>query len=213
MGAPPAPPWATIFFGIHKEAVLAQFGDMLQFYRLFINDVLGIWLFDTDPSKDNRKWTAFTLLMQDCNGLEYIFEEYPKTVNFMDMRISICKDRIVTSLYEKPMRLYLDILPHSAHLPGVLTGIVSGNIIRIHSIFSNEDEINYLIKEFYARLLIHGYQRDFFIPVFTKGNTGARAFTKRGSVRQYVSDQEKHTNGRVFFHLTYHSRDKTSKYL
>ena len=24
MGAPPAPPWATIFFGIHKEEVLAQ---------------------------------------------------------------------------------------------------------------------------------------------------------------------------------------------
>ena len=33
MGAPPAPPWATILFGIHREAVLAQFGDMLQLYR------------------------------------------------------------------------------------------------------------------------------------------------------------------------------------
>ena len=25
MGAPPVPPWATIFFGIHEETVLAQF--------------------------------------------------------------------------------------------------------------------------------------------------------------------------------------------
>ena len=45
MGAPPAPPWATIFFGIHKETVLAQFGDKLQLYYFFINDVLGICLF------------------------------------------------------------------------------------------------------------------------------------------------------------------------
>ena len=33
MGVPPAPPWATIFFGIHEETVLTQFGDKLQLYR------------------------------------------------------------------------------------------------------------------------------------------------------------------------------------
>ena len=44
MGAPLAPPWATIFFGIHKETVLAQFGYKIQLYRRFIGDILGIWL-------------------------------------------------------------------------------------------------------------------------------------------------------------------------
>ena len=29
MGAPPAPPWATIFFGTHEETVLAIFGHKL----------------------------------------------------------------------------------------------------------------------------------------------------------------------------------------
>ena len=33
MGAQPAPPWATIFFGIHKDSVLDQLGHMLQLYR------------------------------------------------------------------------------------------------------------------------------------------------------------------------------------
>ena len=42
MGVPPAPPWATIFLGIHKEIVLTQFGDNLQLYCRFIDDVLGI---------------------------------------------------------------------------------------------------------------------------------------------------------------------------
>ena len=87
MGAPPAPPWATIFFGTHREAVLAQFGDMLQLYCHFINDVLGIWLVNPDPAKDHQKRTEFQLLMQDYYDLELIFKECLKKVNFMDMKI------------------------------------------------------------------------------------------------------------------------------
>ena len=74
MGAPPAPPWATIFFGIHEETVLARFRQKLQIYRCFINEVLGIWLVDPDPVEDRRQWTSFVELMQDYYGLEWIFE-------------------------------------------------------------------------------------------------------------------------------------------
>ena len=87
MGAPPVPPWATIFFGIHEEAVLAQFGNRLQLYRHFIDNVLGIWLVNTDPAEDNRKWTAFVSLIQDYYRLEWIFEERLETVNNMEMMI------------------------------------------------------------------------------------------------------------------------------
>ena len=33
MGAPPAPPWATIILGIYEETMLARFGHKLQLYR------------------------------------------------------------------------------------------------------------------------------------------------------------------------------------
>ena len=65
MGAPPAPPWATIFFGIHEETMLAKFGDRLQLYRCFIDDVLGIWMVNPDPYKYHLQWTSFVSLMQD----------------------------------------------------------------------------------------------------------------------------------------------------
>ena len=94
----------------------------------------------------------------------------------MDMTILIREDRIVTSLYKKSMNIYLYIPPHSAHPPGVLTGIVSGNILRIHSLCSEQDDINLRMKQFYERLLVRGYQVDLLIPAFTKGITGARAF-------------------------------------
>ena len=120
----------------------------------------------------------------------------------MDMTISIREDLIITSLYEKAMKIYLYIPPHSNHPPGVLTGILSGNIFWIHLLYSRQDDINLRMKEFYARLLVHGYQHDLLIPAFTKGITGARAFFKRGSVQRCVSEQDKDTQGRVS--STYH---------
>ena len=129
----------------------------------------------------------------------------------MDMTIAIHEYWVILSIYEKPMNLYLYIPPHSAHLPGVLTGLVSCNILRIHLLCSEQDDINRHMKGFYMRLLVHGYQHDFLIPTFLKGITGAHAFIKRGSMQRCVSDQDKDTQGRVFFHLTYHHRDPTSK--
>ena len=115
-------------------------------YRHFIDDNLGIWLVDIDPSKDSRQWTSFVALMQDYYGLEWIFEERSKKVNYMYMKISIRDGWIVTSLYEKAMNLYLYIPPHSAQPPEVLTGLVSGNILRIHLLCSDQDDINLRMK-------------------------------------------------------------------
>ena len=147
--------------------------------------------------------------MQDYYGLEWIFEECSDKVNYMDTTIAIRKDWIVTSLYEKAVNLYFYIPPHSSHPLGVLTRLVSGNILRINSLFSKQDDINRRMKEFYARLLVLGYQRDLLIPTFTTGITRACAFIKRVSVRGCVSEQDKDTQGRVFFHLPYHPRKPT----
>ena len=111
------------------------------------------------------------------------------------------------------MNIFLYIPPHSAHPPGVLTGLVSSNILQIQLLYSEQDDIDRHMKEFYARLLVRGYQRYLLIPTFTKGIMGAHAFIKRGSVRQYVSEEDKDTQVFVFFHLTYHPRDLTSKSL
>ena len=53
----------------------------------------------------------------------------------MDMRtLTIVNGKIVTGLYEKALNLYLYIPPHSAHPPGVLTGLVLGNAHRIYTL-------------------------------------------------------------------------------
>ena len=55
------------------------------------------------------------------------------------------------------MNIYLYIPPHSAQPPGVLTILVSCNILRIHSLYSEQDDINLHMKDFYDRLLVSGY--------------------------------------------------------
>ena len=125
--------------------------------------------------------------MQNYYRLEWIFEECSDNVNYMDMKITILRDRIVTSLYEKEMNLYLYTLPHSSHPLGVLTGLVYGNILRMHLLCSEQDDINLHMKEFYTKLIVRGYQRDFLIPAFTKGITGSHTFIKRDYVRLCAS--------------------------
>ena len=129
MGAPPAPPWATIFFGIHEETVLAQLRKILKLYHRFIQNVLGIWLVNSELAKDHRQWTGFVSLMQDYYGLEWISEERSDNVNYMGITIAIHGNWIVTSLFEKAMNLYLYIPPHYESPLGVLTGLVSGKIL------------------------------------------------------------------------------------
>ena len=63
-------------------------------------------------------------------------------IYFMDMTILIREDQIFILLYEKLMNLYLYIPPHSAHFLGVLTGLVSSNIFCIHSLCSDDDDVN-----------------------------------------------------------------------
>ena len=191
MVAPPTPPWATILFGMHKEAVLAQFGDMLQLYCRFIVNILRIWLVNPNPAEYHRKWTALTLLMQDYCGIKWIFKERSKKVNILDMTISICKDRIFTWLHKKSMNVYLYIPPNFTHPLWVLTGLVSGNIICIHLLWSNDNDINHRMREFYARFIVCSYHHDLLIAEFTKGITWVCSFSKRGASREDFSDKEK----------------------
>ena len=96
---------------------------------------------DTDPVEDLRQWMSFVALIQDYYGLEWVFEDISKKVNYMDMLTSIRKYHIITSLYEKTTKIYLYMPPHSALPPGLLTRLVSGNILWIHSLCSEQDHI------------------------------------------------------------------------
>ena len=43
MGTLPAPPYATIYYGLHESKFLTQYQNHVVFYKHFIDNVLGIW--------------------------------------------------------------------------------------------------------------------------------------------------------------------------
>ena len=50
MGTPPAPPYATIYYGIHDEKFLPKYSQRVVYYRSFIDDVIGIWCPNQKPN-------------------------------------------------------------------------------------------------------------------------------------------------------------------
>ena len=94
----------------------------------FIDDGFEIWLHDLDPTTDekNRKELKECL---NASGLSWIFNECSQEVVFMDLRLTIEGKQIKSCLYAKPLALHLYIPPHSCHPPGVLSGLVLGNVL------------------------------------------------------------------------------------
>ena len=127
-------------------------------------------------------------------------------VNFMDMTISIVGDHFETTLYEKPMALYLYIPPHSSHPPGVLTGHVFGEVLRIHRLCTHQDDITNQIVVFYRRLLQRGHQSPDLLPLFFKALENARKFlaSSRLDRRRKAEEKHKQSQRRVYFHMDYH---------
>ena len=129
MGISPAPPWATIFFGLYETQLLAKWKQHISFYKRFIDDVLGIWLCHPCPIRDRKLWDEFCRDMQQWHGLEWKFEAPSNTVDFMDLTISIVGDRVETTIFEKPQNLYLYLPSPSSLPPGQGTGLVMGQVV------------------------------------------------------------------------------------
>ena len=73
-------------------------------------------------------------------GLTWELSERSNTVDLIVMTITIDKaNKIETTIFEKKMNLHLYIPPHSAHLPGLLPGIVYSTLFRIFTLCLSKD--------------------------------------------------------------------------
>jgi hypothetical protein len=189
MGISQAPPWATIFYALHENTFLPFWSKHLIFYKRFIDDVFGIWAPHPCPEQDTILWNSFQQTMQQWHGLEWEFTALSDTCNFMDLTIKITNSgRLTTTLYEKPQNLYLYIPPHSAHPPGMLSGLIHGNILRIHHLCSSLTDIQQKSSQFFTRLTSRGYTNSQLLPLFKSAHQKALIF-KNHTNRQNKTPQ------------------------
>ena len=134
MGTPPASPYTTVYYGLHETNFLTKHRKHVIFYKRYIDDIFGIWLPHPNRQTDSHLWEEFTDSMNNYPGLTWEFNDPSENVNFMDLTITIKNGKISTSLFEKPLNLHLYVPPHSAHLPGLLPGIVHSTLFRIFTL-------------------------------------------------------------------------------
>eukprot|EP00804_Cyclotella_cryptica_P026745 CCRYP_007965-RA/>CCRYP_007965-RA protein AED:0.02 eAED:0.02 QI:0/-1/0/1/-1/1/1/0/583 len=207
MGISPAPPWATIFYGLYESSLLNRWRHRIGFYRRFIDDVFGIWI--THPCQDTNEklWNDFQEDMQHWHGLEWTCEPLATSVNFMDLTISIAGTRLLTTLYEKPQNLYLYLPPHSSHPRGIETGLIFGQVLRIQRLCSKQEDADAHIKQLFQRLCERGHNSSSLIPIFSQAEDNARAFLEKNNnadTRHVDSTGAPH---KLFLHLRYHPED------
>ena len=184
MGTPPAPPYATIYFGLEEQKFLRHHRANLLFYRRFIDDVFGIWIKSqiranpgversdssaasetTNEEEDAKRWELFLDDLDSAPGLVWETETPKKSVVFMDLTLTIENGRIISSLYEKPSNRHLYIPPHSCHPPGMITGVVYGMVRRILTLCSDPIDQQKRLSRFVLYLRARGHHQETIVPM------------------------------------------------
>jgi hypothetical protein len=217
MGAPPAPAYATLYYGVHEmDTLLPTCQDRPGFYFRYIDDGLGAWIPHPHPPTDAALWKSFQEATP-FGRLTWTFSPRQSTVNFLDLSLRIHPDdgSIRSRLYEKELNLYLYLPPHSAHPPGILRGFVIGMICRIYTLTTDPSDRRNDIRNLYLRLRNRGYRRDALLPIFeaafthvkqklrAKRTIGPRAITPH-DVPDTPAD-------RVLLHLPYSALDPSRR--
>jgi hypothetical protein len=94
----------------------------------------------------------------------------------MDLTISIDAGKCSFTVFEKKLNLYLYIPPNSAHPPGVITGLIFGNILRIYQLCSDKQDISKRLVVFFRRLRACNYSPESLLPLFNKAIENAKAY-------------------------------------
>lgn len=200
MGQPQVPPYANLFFAIHEANILQNFDANLRYYKRYIDDVFGIWI----PTTDNQR-TLFEAAMNTYHSMQWEFSDYTNSVNFMDLTIQKRNDepRVHITIYEKPQNLHLYLPSASSHPPGVIKGLIFGQIFYIRNLCTEKKDADAKIQQLFYRLRARGWPTETLQPIFQEGFN--RYDPNRRPVANIEPDSTAETT--VRFHLEYRPDD------
>jgi hypothetical protein len=166
-------------------------------HKRFIDNVFGVWI-GSEAQFENFKHdlSNFGILTWDVSNLS-------KSVNFLDMTISIKDGQISTKTYQKENNPYLYITPYSAHPPGMITGVVFGVVKRYYEKNSEQRDFIFFTNLFFQRLCARGWDSSYIKPIFIDAIESIR----RRNTNQINTLPLSPTRGQLFIHLTYHPCD------
>ena len=204
MGTPPAPMYATLYFGCAEQRFLPLFPEC-HFYRRLIDDGFGIWV--PDPSdhinRQTARWRLFQTYFNNACKLKWIFSTPSTSVDFLDLTITLCDDgRINTRVFEKALNLHLYLPSHSCHPAGVLKGLIHGMMLRFFRLSSDQKTAEADMRRLLVRLVARGYSPRLLNSVM---------YGAANKILGTTHAPKKHQEPALFIHLPFHPCDPSSR--
>ena len=128
-------------------------GKTPLFYKRFIDDVFGIWLFGEEAL------LAFFAHANKAHPSINFTYRFGTEVDFMDSSLSIRGDSISSDLYTKPTDTHQYLVPSSDHPPHVHKHLPYGLGIRLRAIVSDDTRLEHRLSELTAFLTARGYSK------------------------------------------------------
>jgi hypothetical protein len=164
MGTPLACVDATLSFSIHELAMPATLLACLAIYKCYIDDGIGIWI------GTNALWRDFQLWINSFGSLFWTFTYLSHQIDYINGTLHLNTSMsIQTTLFEKPLNIYLYLPPHSAHPPGILTGLIYSMIRRVYHLTSDPINCQTFLRKFYTHLRYCGYPKNTLLPLSKAG--------------------------------------------
>jgi hypothetical protein len=191
--------YATLYYAIHELSMPIHLQRCLAVYKRYFDDGIGIW---TGPT---ALWTEFRNWVNSFGSLRWIFTDLEREIDYLDLTIRLdANSTIRTTLFEKALNLYLYLPPHSAHPPGVLTGLIFCMIRRVYRLTSDPADCKVYLRKFYTRLRYRGYPRQVLVPLFKAGLEN-RLKPPRSSKKSTTTPKDV-----LFLHVPFHPANPPS---
>ncbi len=213
MGVSPTPTIANLYVPIYeRNHIIPLVGvKYLMFYKRFIDDRFAVWLHNKDPTTNASTWNDFKACI-NAMGLNWTFKSPRKKLTFMDTTIQVKGDKLITTIYAKPLALYQYVLLNSCHPPGIFTGLIFGQILWIYQLCSRSEDIDKELSIFHMHLLKRGYASNKLLSVFNKGIYNAISYLSPTQEQRDANKKAKvgKLEEQIFFHLPYHPQNPLS---
>ena len=136
MGTKMGPSYACLFMGYLEGQIQKQYtGRIPCFYRRYIDDGLGITEMAEEELKD---------FISFCNNfhptIKFTSEISGKSVNFLDMTISLNATNIGTTVFYKPTDSHSYLLYSSSHPPACKNAIPFSQLLRLRRICQDDND-------------------------------------------------------------------------
>jgi hypothetical protein len=146
-------------------------------------------------------------------GLHWMFKSPRKKLILIDMTIQVKGEKIVTTIYAKPLALFQYIPLNSCHPSVVPTSLILCQILCIYQLCSHSKDIDRELSLLHTRPLNCGYTSNKLLPLFKKGINNAIFYLSQTPEQWDATKKTGKSDKQIFLHIPYYAQKPSSGFV